>query len=99
MSEQRSDPGSDLNDSLRPLQSILHAVAQMLQCNSANLALIDDDRQALVLAIGVTARSVGTVAAVETALGFKVRGLEVPLKVEGSLIVRALREERVLVST
>lgn len=91
----RPEPSS----SLRPLQSILHAVAQMLQCNSANLALIDEDRQALVLAIGVTARSVETVAAVETALGFKVRGLEVPLKVEESIIVRALREERVLVSS
>ena len=33
---------------------MVHAVAQMLQCNSANLALIDEDRQALVLAIGVT---------------------------------------------
>ena len=79
-------------DSLRSLQSILHAVAQMLTCNSANLAVVDDDRQSLVLAIGVTARSVETVAAVETALGFEVRGLEVPLHIENSLLVRALRE-------
>lgn len=86
-------------DSLRSLQSILHAVAQMLTCNSANLAVVDDDRQSLVLAIGVTARSVETVAAVETALGFEVRGLEVPLHIENSLLVRALREERMLIST
>ena len=97
-SEPRSAASSDSTETLGPLPSILHAVAQMLQCNSANLALIDEDRQSLVLAIGVTARSVGTVAAVEGALGFKVRGLEVPLKVQGSLIVRALREQRVLVS-
>lgn len=71
----------------------------MLQCNSANLALVDEDQKSLVLAIGVTARSVETVAAVEMALGFKVRGLEVPLSVEDSIIIRALREERVLVST
>ena len=91
----RPEPSS----SLRPLQSILHAVAQMLTCNSANLAVVDDDRQSLVLAIGVTARSVETVAAVETALGFEVRGLEVPLHIENSLLVRALREERMLIST
>lgn len=99
MSEPRSDLRAEQGDSLRPLQSILHAVAQMLQCNSANLALIDEDHQSLELAIGVTARSVETVAAVETALGFKVRGLALPMSVEGSLIIRALREERVLVST
>ena len=98
LSEPKPNPSSDSSETLGPLPSILHAVAQMLHCNSANLALIDEDRQALVLAIGVTARSVGTVAAVEGALGFKVRGLEVPLRVQGSLIVRALREQRVLVS-
>ena len=89
----------EVRDSLKPLQPILHAMAQLLGCNSANLALIDDEKQVLVLAMGVTGRSIGTVAAVETVLGFSVSGLAVPLAVTESLIVRALREERILVTT
>lgn len=89
----------EVRDSLKPLQPILHAMAQLLGCNSANLALIDDEKQVLVLAMGVTGRSIGTVAAVETVLGFPVSGLAVPLAVTESLIVRALREERILVTT
>lgn len=87
------------DESLRPLESILHAVAQMLHCNSAILALVDEAQQALVLALGVNANSVEQVAAVETVLGFPVRGLQVPLAMEETLFVRALREARVLLAT
>lgn len=87
------------DESLRPLESILHAVAQMLHCNSAILALVDEAQQALVLALGVNANSVEQVAAVETVLGFPVRGLQVPLAMEQTLFVRALREARVLLAT
>src|SRR3569832_2898939 len=89
---------AELGDSLGSLQPILHAMAQLLGCNSANLALVDEEKQCLVLAMGITARSVNTMAAVETALGFSVSGLAVPLAVTESLLVRALREERVLVT-
>jgi len=78
------------------LESILHAVAQTLQCNSANLALVDEDQQALVMAIGISARGVLDLPAVENVLGFSVSGLKVPLSVRASLLVRSLREERLL---
>ncbi|MFO0573509.1 MAG: ATP-binding protein [Polyangia bacterium] len=85
-------------ESLRPLESILHAVAQMLHCNSAILALVDEAQQALVLALGVNASSVEQVAAVETLLGFPVRGLQVPMAMENTMFVRALRQARVLLA-
>jgi PAS domain S-box-containing protein len=78
------------------LESILHAVAQTLQCNSANLALVDEDQQALVMAIGISSRGVAALPAVESVLGFSVSGLQVPLSVSASLLVRSLREERLL---
>jgi PAS domain S-box-containing protein len=81
------------------LESILHAVAQTLQCNSANLALVDEDQQSLIIAIGISARGVAALPAVENVLGFSVSGLQVPLSVRASLLVRALREERLLWTT
>ena len=81
------------------LESILHAVAQTLQCNSASLALVDEDQQALVMAIGISARGVAALPAVEGVLGFSVSGLRVPLSVRASLLVRALHEERLICTT
>jgi len=90
---------SETTSALKSLQAILHAVAQTLPCNSASLALLEEDRQALRMAVAVNPRSAGDLVQVEGALGFQVGGLQIPLKLEHSLLVRALREERVLVST
>ncbi len=75
-------------------EPILHGLAQTLQCNSANLAIIDEDQQSLVIALGCTARGITSLPSVENALGFSVSGLKVPLSLSHSYIVRALREER-----
>lgn len=92
-------PVSETTSALKSLQAILYAVAQTLPCNSASLALLDEDRQMLRMAVAVNPRSAGDLVQVEHALGFQLGGLHIPLKVEHSLIVRALREERVLLST
>ncbi|HMU38074.1 MAG TPA: ATP-binding protein [Pseudomonadota bacterium] len=83
----------------RSLSAVLHAVAQTVPCNSASLALLEEEPHALRLAVAVNARSAGEVVQVEHALGFPVRGLQVPLTLENSLLVRALREARVFVTT
>ena len=90
---------SETTSALSSLQAILHAVAQTLPCNSASLALLEEDRHVLRMAVAVNPRSAGDLLQVEHALGFQVGGLHIPLKLERSLLVRALREERVLLTT
>ncbi len=90
---------SETTSALKSLQAILHAVAQTLPCNSASLALLEEDRHVLRMAVAVNPRSAGDLLQVENALGFQVGGLHIPLKLEHSLLVRALREERVLLTT
>lgn len=80
-------------------EPMLHGLAQTLQCNSANLAIIDEDQQSLVIALGCTARGISNLPSVENALGFTVSGLKVPLSLSRSHIVRALREERLFCTT
>ena len=92
-------PVSETTSALKSLQAILYAVAQTLPCNSASLALLDEDRQTLRMAVAVNPRSAGDLIQVEHALGFQIGGLHIPLNLERSLLVRALREERVLLST
>ena len=92
-------PVSETTSALKSLQAILYAVAQNLPCNSASLALLDEDRQTLRMAVAVNPRSAGDLIQVEHALGFQIGGLHIPLNLERSLLVRALSEERVLLST
>lgn len=80
-------------------EPILHGLAQTLQCNSANLAIVDEDQQSLVIALGCSARGIPDLPNVEHALGFTVSGLKVPLSLGRSHIVRALREERLFCTT
>ena len=77
-------------------EPILHGVAQTLRCNSASLAVIDEDEQALAIAVGCTAEGGEKLPTVEEALGFAVSGVKIPLLLTDSLFVRALREERLL---
>lgn len=90
---------SETTSALQSLQAILHAVAQTLRCNSASLALLEEERQALRMAVAVNPRSAGDLLQVEHTIGFQIGGLHIPLKLERSLLVRALREERVLLTT
>ena len=90
---------SETTSALQSLQAIIHAVAQTLRCNSASLALLEEERQALRMAVAVNPRSAGDLLQVEHTIGFQIGGLHIPLKLERSLLVRALREERVLLTT
>ena len=78
------------------LRMILHAAARVLGCNSAQIALVDGD--SLVLQLGVTNAEQPMLKDVELALGFTAAGAALPLSAEGSVLVRAVREGRLLVS-
>src|SRR5712692_6720410 len=84
----------------RPPQTrmILHAAARVLGCGSAQLAIVDEERRALVFRIGVANRELPRLAAVESTLGFPLEGAMLPLSVEESLLVRALRQGRLIVA-
>ncbi len=89
---------SGMSERSAPLRSILRAAAQVLSFDSAHLARLTDDRQSLALAIAVAARAVPEFEAVETALGCQISGLQVPIWVTESVLWRALREERLIIS-
>jgi PAS domain S-box-containing protein len=79
-----------------PLRSILHAAAQVLKCDSVNLARLTEDRKGLVLSIAENAWGVAQLEAVESTLGFKITGVRVSLSWSDSLLVRAFTEQRLL---
>lgn len=79
-----------------PLRSILHAAAQVLKCDSVNLARLTEDRKGLVLSIAENAWGVAQLEAVESTLGFKITGVRVSLSWSDSLMVRAFTEQRLL---
>ncbi|MDB4967715.1 MAG: histidine kinase [Myxococcales bacterium] len=85
----------------RPLgttQMILHAAARVLGCGSVQMMVADHERQALVFTTSIQNRELVRVKAVESVLGFQLDGATMPFAVEGSLLVRALRHERLIVT-
>src|SRR5436305_9056512 len=85
----------------RPLgttQMILHAAARVLGCGSVQMMLADHDRQALVFTTSIQNRELARLRSVESVLGFQLEGAAMPFAVESSLLVRALRHERLIVS-
>ncbi|HEY2746471.1 MAG TPA: ATP-binding protein [Polyangia bacterium] len=85
----------------RPLgttQMILHAAARVLGCGSVQMMLADHERQALVFTTSIQNRELPRVREVESVLGFQLEGAALPFAVEGSLLVRALRHERLIVT-
>ena len=77
---------------------ILHAAARVLGCGSVQMMLADHERQALVFTTSIQNRELERVREVESVLGFQLEGAALPFAVEGSLLVRALRHERLIVS-
>ena len=77
---------------------ILHAAARVLGCGSAQMALVDQERQSLVIRVAVSNEDEQRFHRVESLLGFSTDGLEVPLSNEDSVLVRAAREGRILVT-
>lgn len=85
----------------RPLgttQMILHAAARVLGCGSVQMMLADHEREALVFTISIQNRELARMREVESVLGFPLDGAMMPLAVEESLLVRALRHERLIVT-
>ncbi len=85
----------------RPLgttQMILHAAARVLGCGSVQMMLADHERQALVFTTSIQNRELERVREVESVLGFQLDGAAMPFAIESSLLVRALRHERLIVT-
>src|SRR5689334_24803897 len=78
------------------LRMILQAAARVLGCNSAQIALVDGD--SLVLRLSVTNAEQPMLKDVELKLGFAAEGASLPLSSGGSVMTRAVREGRLLVS-
>lgn len=85
--------------SLGTLRMILQAAAGVLSCGSAQMALVDEVAQSLVVRLAVGNRELGTLSQVESLIGFSPDGAFIPLAAEGSLMVRAVREGRLFVTT
>src|SRR5438876_5705050 len=87
----------------RPLgttQMILHAAARVLGCGSVQLmTVVDQERQALVFTTSIQNRELPRLAAVESVLGFRLDGAVMPISNEASLLVRALRHERLIITS
>ena len=85
----------------RPLgttQMILHAAARVLGCGSVQMMVADHERQALVFTTSIQNRELERVREVESVLGFQLEGAAMPFAIESSLLVRALRHERLIVT-
>ncbi|MSP63050.1 MAG: PAS domain-containing protein [Myxococcales bacterium] len=85
--------------SLGTLRMILHAAARVLGCGSAQMAIVDEERRALVLRVAIANRDVPQLERVSSLLGFAPDGAKMPLAGESNaLLVRAVREGRLFVS-
>ncbi|MGZ3443013.1 MAG: PAS domain S-box protein, partial [Polyangia bacterium] len=85
----------------RPLgttQMILHAAARVLGCGSVQMMIADHERGALVFTTSIQNRELERVREVESVLGFQLEGAAMPFAIESSLLVRALRHERLIVT-
>jgi len=77
---------------------VLHAAARVLGCGSAQMAIVDEERQSLVIRVAVANRDVERLEAVQSLLGFTADGVAIPLSDETTLLSRAAREGRLLVT-
>ena len=78
---------------------ILHAAARVLGCGSVQMLVVDPEQQALVFTASIRNRELERLAAVESVLGFPLDGFALPLAIEDSLLVRALRHERLIITS
>jgi PAS domain S-box-containing protein len=76
---------------------ILYAAARVLGCGSVQLTMVDDEKRSLVFTTSITNRELPRLERVEHELGFQLEGARLPLAAEGSVLVRAYREERLIV--
>ncbi len=77
---------------------ILYAAARVLGCGSVQVALLDEERRALIFKTSITNQALARLQEVESELGFPLEGARMPLEIESSLLVRSINERRVLVT-
>jgi PAS domain S-box-containing protein len=75
---------------------VLHAAARVLGCGSAQMAILDGD--SLVLRVAVANRELARLEAVASLIGSSPDGMVFPLGSETSMLTRAVREGRLLVT-
>jgi len=76
---------------------ILYAAARVLGCGSVQLVMVDDEKRSLVFTSSILNRELPRLERVEHELGFQLEGARIPLAAEQSVLVRAYREERLIV--
>src|SRR5262252_5853943 len=76
---------------------ILCAAARVLGCGSVQLTMVDDEKRSLVFTTSITNRELARLERVESELGFQLEGARMPLAAGDSVLVRAYREERIIV--
>jgi PAS domain S-box-containing protein len=76
---------------------ILYAAARVLGCGSAQLLMVDDDRRSLVFITSIWNRELGRLEQVEHELGFALEGARLPIAVDKSILVKAYKEQRLIV--
>ena len=86
-----------LSSNLETTRMILYAAARVLGCGSVQLTLVDDERRSLVFISSITNRDMARLVAVENELGFALEGARLPLAAERSVLVRAYKEERIII--
>jgi PAS domain S-box-containing protein len=87
-----------MSRTLGTTRMILYAAARVLGCGSVQLTMVDDDKRSLVFTTSITNRELERLVAVENEMGFQLEGARIPLAAEKSVLVRAYREERLLVT-
>jgi PAS domain S-box-containing protein len=77
---------------------ILYAAARVLGCGSVQMTQVDEERRGLVFTTSITNRDLPRLYEVESQLGFPLEGARLPLDTEDSIVVRAFREGRLILS-
>src|SRR5262245_9451407 len=81
-----------------PTRMILVAAARVLGCGSVHMSLLDEFGKELIFTTGITNRDLPRLYQIESVLGFPLEGAKLPLSAEDNVIVRAYREERLMLS-
>lgn len=77
---------------------ILYAAARVLGCGSVQMTQVDEERRSLIFTTSITNRDLPRLYEVESQLGFPLEGAALPLDTEDSIVVRAFREGRLILS-
>jgi PAS domain S-box-containing protein len=77
---------------------ILYAAARVLGCGSVQMTQVDEERKGLIFTTSITNRDLPRLYEVESTMGFPLEGATLPLDTEDSIVVKAFREGRLIIS-